>query len=232
MDLPNFKNIFQKSTLNIYLSDKIEVGYNQSGTNLALSGSLTTSNKILFIDDIVLDVISKDDRSYRQFGWEQFRPHKFTVGNFQGMDLKMASQFFITPTSPFQYNIFFSDQETYQKISPLSKTIKEAWQFALVKNSQPAKPVIPRLLFESFIKEKLVTELWEEIKKASIWEKGEYTLTMVVRIKNPNQNFELQKSFQLTDANIEYLNKNSNQILAELCNQSKIQNISFAADII
>src|SRR3989338_8936234 len=132
MAIPNFKNTFSPNNhLNIHLADKIEIGYNQSGPNLALSGNLTTSSKILFIDDIAIDLISKEDQGYRQFGWDQFRPHKFNVGHFKGIDLTMASKFFITPSKPFQYNVFFSDHQRYQLISPLFKTIKEGWQLAL-----------------------------------------------------------------------------------------------------
>ena len=226
MDLPNFKNLFTKPTLNIQLADQIEVGYNQSGPNLALSGSLTTLDKILFIENISIDLISKDDQSYRQFGWQQFRPHTFTVGNFQGIDLKMASKFFITPTSPFQYNIFFSDQEQYQSVSPLLKKIKENWQMAIERNSSNLQRS-----FENFIKEKFITELWAEVKALSFWKKGAYLLTFVARTKNPAQRFELQRSFTITDENITALNKSSIQVLAELCNQSKIHNISVKVNL-
>ena len=226
MDLSHFKNPFTKPNLNIHLANQIEVGYNQSGPNLALSGSLTTSDKIFFIQDIAIDLISKEDRSYRQFGWQQFRPHKFTVGNFQGIDLKMASKFFITPTAPFQYNIFFSDQERYQRISPLLKKIKENWQMTVERNSSNLQRS-----FEYFIKEKFIEELWAEVKALLFWKKGAYFLTFVARTKNPTQNFELQKSFTITDEDIAVLEKNSIQILAELCNQTKIRNISVTVNL-
>ena len=226
MDFPNFKDLFAKPNLNIHLADQIEVGYNQSGPNLAISGSLTSSDKILFIEDIAIDLISKEDRSYRQFGWQQFRPHKFTVGNFQGIDLKMASKFFITPTAPFQYNIFFSDQEQYERVSPLLKKIKENWQMAIERNTSNLDRS-----FENFIKKKFITELWAEVKALSFWKKGAYFLTFIARTKNPAQKFELQRSFTITDENITALDKSSIQILAELCNQSKIQNISVTVNL-
>jgi hypothetical protein len=231
MDIPNFKNIFQKTTLTIHLSDKIEIGFNQSGPNLAIAGSLTTSSKIVYIDDMALDIISKEDKSYRQFDWEQFRPHKFTVGNTQGFDLKMASKFFITPKTPFQYNIFFSDQQAYRNISPLLKKIRDSWQAKWNRNSQVANPTPTKVLFENFINDKFIMDIWEETKQFSLWRKGEYNLTIVVRTKNPNQNFELQKSFTITQENVEHLKKNSIQILAELCNQSRIQNVSFSTNL-
>ena len=85
--------------------------------------------------------------------------------------------------------------------------------------------------FENFVKEKFILELWEEIKELSFWEKGPYILTFIVRTKNSAQSFEVERSFTITDENIAVLEKSSIQVLAELCNQSKMQNISVTINL-
>jgi hypothetical protein len=218
MDRSFFKKILPEAIFKNYVSDTIEAGFTPYGPTLSIAGTLMTQNKVILIDDISLEVVNDEEGIERQFGWFAFRPHRFGMGNFQDIDLKMASKFTVTPNSPYEYNILFSDRVGYSEMNPLFKRIREEWEGTLDASLSSTQLPIPTL-FENFMREKRARELLKELEEKLYWKAGAYSLKIKVASKTHQKIFETEKSFLLVAGEIVPLKQNAATIMADLCRQ-------------
>lgn len=219
-----FNKFFQKPPLHHHLSDQIEIGYTMYGPTLGVAGRISANNQAIFIHDIALEITNSTHKTAFHFGWFQFRPHKFTIGGLHGLDFKMASKFMVYPQNPHQYNILFSDQKGYASIKPTLLEIKRQWSFhnELIKNNPAHAP--SGSIFADFLKAPVTQELLGDLRAACYWRAGEYLLNILVNTRNPNQIFRVQRKFYVNDDEIQLLERNSSNIVADLC---KISNVEY-----
>ncbi len=216
-------DLFSKDLLKNHIADTLEVGFNQYGHTLAISGVLTTRRRVVFVNSISIDLIHKNEKKSYVFDWLTFRPHRFNVGGFQGIDLQMASKFLVTPDEPFQYNIFFSDQANYLKINPVLSIINNGWEQLMEGKDPDAKKINHQNLFKQYIEKPMIQEAMKELKKANYWKSGDYRIIIIVSTRNPQGQIEYKKSFSLTEEDIRMLEQNPLAIAADLCNQTAIR---------
>ena len=222
MDNPLFNKIFPQRGLKSHLSNTIEVGFNQYGPTLALSGSLMALSKVIFVHNIALYIYNKKEKTEHHFNWFAFRPHKFAAGGYKQIELEMPSKFMITVDKPHDYNILFFDQERYAYINPYLKRIKDYWSTALSNNALSANPYNAPSLVKSFLADRWTKNAVEQISKMMYWKPGEYLVKILVSTQNFHQPFEVNRSFTLSGTDVGGFEQNIGMIVHEICKQPNI----------
>jgi len=215
MGIPFFTN---KAKLKNHLSDIAEIGFSKYGPTLGLSGVLTSSSKVIFVQNIALNILRKKDNSQYLFDWFAFRPTKFSATGYSQIEFKMPSKFMISSSQPFKYNILFIDQNKYAEMNPTLQEIKRNWQKLL--EAVKFDSVINKYqeLFEEFSNHQRTSELLYRLNKLSYWEEGEYSLTIIITTRDKKY-LEIQKSFTLEKSELKTLEENTLIILYDLCKQ-------------
>jgi len=222
----HWKEFLPKPKLKHYVSSVIEVGFTQYGPTLVISGTLTTTSKVMFIQEISVILERKRDGSRHLLNWFAFLPHSYNFQGLKGIDLKMAAKFMVTP-EPYKYHIVFSDQDRYAYIKPVLTTIKEEWGKILQDHPHQNQEE----LFAAFLQEPVAITSLKELQKMSYWETGEYDVIINVATVKPKQDFQVKKSFRMTEDDIRGLKHNPVIIAADLCKQP-LANYSFASPIL
>jgi len=215
--------LFQKTQLSIYLSKTVEVGYTHYGPTLALSGNLSARHKVALVHDMTVELKRQSGAGRRQFGWLAFRPHTFKVGSSLGIDLKMASRFMVSPAEAYHFNILFSDHDSYARMNAVINLIKNEWNTlaAFHRGKNPQANLSD--LFPEFLQKPHIAQANEQLQTVSIWEPGEYAMTVHVITENPQQVFTSSQKFALSKPDVETLRTNVPAILADICGRTAVE---------
>ncbi len=211
-----------KPNLTNYISGVVEIGYSQYGPTLALAGNMTAVHKVIFIYNISLEVRRKGSSGKFNFNWFAFRPHKFNMGGFSGIDMKMASKFTVSPSESHSYNILFSDLDRYAEMSLFLKQLKKGWEKGLESSIQAASPQSIQNLFEDFAKQNPVINATQQLHKMCYWQEGEYNVKIKINLHDLGETLDVEKYFSLTALDAENLRANAPTIVADLCKQPRI----------
>ena len=217
MNTSFWENLKAKPELHNYISPSIEIGYATFGPTVCLSGNLSASGKIVFIDDISLVIHPRGQEMKYLFEWLTFRPHQFSGTGYTGADVIMAAKFMVTPAQPHVYNILFSDQGCYFDLKQLFADIKKYWE-AGQGEKDGLTPEEKAAAFEHFKKSPLFKEYNRTIASLCYWHAGDYEMTMNITTNKPKQNFIVHRIFTLPAAEEQLLRTNVEMIFADLCN--------------
>jgi len=214
--------------LSIYLSDTIEVGFSPYGPMLAVSGTLSTTGKYVFVYNMSLQVTKAGENYQRQFLWFVFRPHQFKLGGFHGIDLKMPSKFMVTANESRPYNILFTDNDTFADMKPMLTGLKRNWEDFVQEKRAEGKPIDSTEIFSQFKQRPGMAPVMANLKQFCYWEPGDYDVRLVVMTERVGDYFEVRRKFSLTAEDIELLDANYYFILADICKQPVVR-YSFAS---
>ncbi|MCK5216071.1 MAG: hypothetical protein KAR05_12055 [Candidatus Omnitrophica bacterium] len=215
------EKVIPKPKLQTYISDLIEVGYNQYGPTLGLEGVLTALTKVILIENIKIQLKYEKSEDIHTFGWFAFLPHEFILDQIREYEFKMPSKFMVAPKHPHNCNIIFSDHEHYAEMNPSIKRIKNGWR-NIFQNVTPEQNINYRELLEKFKNSSDMQSNIEKLTKLCYWLEGEYFLTTTINSKNPNQTFEIKKTFSLSQNDVDQLKNNAEIIIADLCKLPEI----------
>ncbi len=214
-----WRNFISKPRLNNNVSGLTEVGYNHYGPTFAIGGTLSALNAIILIDNISIEVVDLNKKTSHFMDWFAFRPKQHVMGNFSEINLTMASKFTITPKNPYDYNIFFIDNNHFSKIKTLLQAIKDAWAEYLVICAKEKRSLGQETIFADFKKLKLVIDATERLKSFVYWGAGKYLIKLRLTTRNPKQFFNIERSFILTKFDEETLTANTSKIIENICQQ-------------
>ncbi len=217
-----FGNFFQKEQLKNHLSGTLEVGYTQFGPTLGLSGTLTTLENVVFINNISILVKRLADSATAQFNWFAFRPHRFSTSRDFGIDLKMPSKFLVAPATPYAYNILFSDQNQYAGMNPTIKMIKNRWEESLEHFVQNPGSFDMFKVFEEFLRKEEIARSYTQLLDFCYWVEGPYAINIIFVSKESRTLLEVQKTFSLNTNDVQGLRNNAGMIIADVCRQMDI----------
>ena len=221
--MPNpLGKFFKKEHLRNHLLGSIEIGYTQYGPTIGLSGTLTTVEKVVFINNITILVKRLSDGATSQFNWFAFRPHRFSANRDLGVELKMPSKFLVSPATPYAYNILFSDQNQYSAMNPTIKMIKNRWEETLEKFCQSPGNFDIFKVFENFLKEERMANYYSQLVDFCYWEEGAHAISILFISKENQPLLEMQKSFTLSVKDVQDLRRNAGMIIADICKQMDI----------
>jgi hypothetical protein len=214
------KNPFNKPALRNEISSQVAVGWNQYGSTLTLSGTLTTPQKVVFINDISIELLYKAEKTKYLFSWLAFLPHGGEKPGYQGVELKMASKFMVTHQEAYAYNILFSDQDRYARLGPIFSMVKNGWNEFITRHFKLGKTLDIPSLYQSYLKEGMIRAAISKIQELSYWRTGAYHMKLKISTSSYKQ--ETQKTFTLTDEDVQKLRDNILLIIADLCKQPGI----------
>ena len=221
MGLGDFLNIGSVNLKN-YISEKLEIGFSQNGPTLAIAGTLTASGSTIFINNISLLLSHKQDNTQCQFIWFAFRPHRFALSGYKGIELKAPLKFMVTPNAPHPYNILFYDQIRYAEMIPTLKKIRKGWEDLVRKNERVFTDTDYRILFERFILTEETSNCQNELEQLCYWKAGEYLLKTIIVPQNSKQLIEVQKKIFISSDDSLNLKKNASAVIADICRQATI----------
>jgi hypothetical protein len=202
-----------------HITDSVEIGFGRFGPSLVLAGSLATRSKIIFVQNISIDLVHRRVPGTHRLNWFAFLPYEFKYKNITETDFLMPSKFMIAATQGHQYNILFVDQDKYSDIKPIINIIRQEWELSLRHKGSPAGERDRQALFPDFLKAQKTVELSQRLSKLSYWEEGEYFVNMEVITQGPLRLLQTRRSFFLSQKDTLCLRQNSNVIIADLCNQ-------------
>jgi hypothetical protein len=217
-----FKNFFIKPQLKTHLSNTIDVGYNKHGQTLGIEGTLIAQQRVIFVEEIYLDILGEHHKAPHHFTWFAFRPVEFTVSGLAGPDYQMANKFMIPPQQGHKFNILFYDIEQFSEIKPLLQFIKEEWEDVKKKNAEAKSPMNTHDLFSAYLQKIKIVESIKRLQWLAYWEEGSYQMNLFISCKKPRQIFKKTISFVFTAKDATALQNNARTIIADLCHQSPI----------
>ena len=212
--------MFDKTHLNNYVSNSVEVGFNQYGPSLAIDGTISARDKVVFVHEMTIRLIRKKGHLQRHFDWLAFRPDRYKTEEYKTVDLKMASKFMVSPDNSYPYNIFFVDQDKYGEMKSILQEIKTEWNFA--SHAPRSNTQDKTSLFEEFIRKPDIAESINRLGAFSYWEEGEYCIEIIITTGQSYQLAETKKYFFLTEEHIQKLKTNTLPIIKDLCTQSEV----------
>ena len=215
MDLSQWKRILARPHLNNAVFSPVEVGYTRYGPTVIFSGTMTASNKMLFVDEVSAIISKEKDKTKHVFNWFAFQPPEFNNQGLKEINFRTPSKFLIRPEHPHKYNIIFVDHAKYSEMKPLLKAVKGLWEEMLEGSSSADYEI----LYAELMQEKAIIEAVDRLKEISLWRTGQYSIEMIVKAKQPKHNFKIYKSFTLTQRDVETLTQNAKIVIADLCKQ-------------
>jgi hypothetical protein len=205
----------KKPKIHIYPAGNVEIGLSQHGPTVALFGTLRVQNADAFISKIEV-VVSKIDSAWsRILEWRAFKPYTFSMIPHDEMKWELISAFLVTTQAPFKFNIVFVDDPFLVEYSPHVLKIRSLWE--TYKKDASDKTASPQLFVEEFLKTEEVQDTVMNLKKASYWEPGKYTLKMLVYTSNPNKFHKTVFEFTLSQEQSEVLEGNVIKVLQLVC---------------
>jgi hypothetical protein len=226
--LPIFlRNFFHTPKLKNHFSNIIDVGYNKHGPTLGIEGTLIAHQRIIFVEEIHLDIRTDRGKFPHHFTWFAFRPVEFSGGGLTGPDYQMANKFMIPPREGHKFNILFYDIEQFSEIKPLFQFIKEEWEEIKKENVELKSPMSPQDLFSAYLQRIKIVESIKRLQWLSYWQEGSYQMSLFISCRKPRQMFKEKLTFALTAKDTAVLQNNAKTIIADLCHQPGI-NYEFA----
>ncbi len=217
MALNIWRDFINKPRLVNKVSSSAEIGYNHYGPTFAVRGQLSTINSVVLIDNVCVEIISKNKKLFYYMDWFAFQPSKHAQKNFSEIGLTMTSKFTITPQMDYEYNILFIDNGRFSQMKALFEVLKNAWEKYLAKTLKDNKTAEAPTIFSEFNKMDLVQEATKRLETIPAWEQGEYLAKIHVTTKNPKQIFDVEKSFSLSADDQQLLAGNTADIIATVC---------------
>lgn len=216
-------NLFNKEPYKTYLSEDLDIGYTLYGPTLGLAGTITATEKVVFINTIIVIVRRLYDGASFFFNWFAFRPHHYSGNQKFEIDLKMPSKFIVAAHQAHTFNILFSDQNQYSIMNSDLKILKQRWEDVLEKFSIPFGSPESTRLFGEFLKREDITPHYDRLLKSCFWEEGNYALLLSINPQEAKNCTELHRLFALTGEDVRALRMNTPMIIADLCRQPDIR---------
>lgn len=219
MAVPPWIKFLSKPKLNNHISDTIEVGFGRFGPSLGISGTLATENHLVFVQNVVVELVLSRTRQTHRFSWFAFRPCEFVYQNITETDFLMPTKFIVTSTQAYKYNILFIDEDKYAEIKPFINDIRREWEHWAQSS---ASSLSPKESFESYWRGPQTSQWLEKLKTFFYWEPGEYIINLMILTQRPSRLLEQKRHFVLSQPEINDLRQNANVIIKDLCNQSDV----------
>jgi len=231
----------RKSTIAIYESGNIELGYSTFGPTIGLWGTLRALHKDAFVKRIYLQVTRLRDSSTHIFNWRFFRSPTITISQSDPIRLEMVSSFLLTQNDPLKYNIVFVDEAFISENSPKVGHIPAKWmEFRNQKIKELERehdsaiistlinnPLLNEALFDKFLKQTEAVDAYTILDRAFYWEEGDYKLSIIVECSQPDQSFRKDLNFSLSNKDVESLRLNSIPTLKALCRLDAVWNFAY-----
>jgi hypothetical protein len=236
-----WKRFCRPGQVEIHESGNIEIGYIGFGPTIALTGTLRSLNKDVFIKQLRLSVSRKKDSAHFRFSWRAFRPNTYSMVAEQPTTIELASSFLLTTSSPHKYNIVFVDDSFLAEFTPKLRTVANEWQEFIKKEFDTLEkqgqrpdythlqnPAFSEMLFDNYLKTESARSAFAVINNAFYWQAGEHELTLIVETSRPNKIFQQCWSFALSDQDIEHLRLNSVLVMRTTCGLAATYNFAYA----
>ena len=230
----------RKTSVTIYESGNIELGYSTFGPTIGLSGTLRARHKDAFVKRIFLKVTRMRDSSTHIFHWRFFRSPTITISQSEPIRLEMVSSFLLTQNNPLKYNIVFVDEAFISENSSKVGHIPAKWmefrnkKIKELEENDPSiistlinNPLLNEILFDEFFKKTEAVEAYTILDRAFYWEEGGYKLSIIVECSQPDQIFTKDFNFSLSSKDVESLRLNSIPTLRALCGLDAVWNFAY-----
>lgn len=215
---------FRKSTIEIYESRNVQVGYGGLGPSLCLVGTLRGRKKAEFVREMDAVVVRVRDGARSQLLWWATRS-----GGPSGQANQPVLGFLLDPSHPFNYDTFVVDERFVAAMKGKLSDLSDRWRNFLTERLQVAFPAQPvdlstvlgnptasEGMFADFLSRPEPVEIHEELKNRLYWESGAYVLTLNVRCAN-DRSFSKTWNFSLTEDDSRRLRLNSIATVRDAC---------------
>lgn len=220
-----YKLFFRRARVELHTSAIVEVGYGNFGPTLGLYGTLVSLHQNCFIENISVLLRRESDRAEHRFNWFVFRSNQFRFGPNSELTFELPSGFIVNPAQPHRYNIMFSDNQRFSEMQTFNQEIQRLWSEEVRQSSSPPNPPNHFELFRQFVSGARGTgpaDFHSNISRLCYWEVGNYSMEVTIRTSSIRRQFVFNRTFSLTQNNVNGLRLNAVAILAQLCNQPNV----------
>lgn len=220
----------RKGRVEIHESGAIELGYGNFGPSVALMGTLQARYRDVFVKKPAVRITRLRDGATHNFEWRAFRPRTVSLGGEANQELELPSSFLIQPANPFRYNIFFVDDEFIashkDSINPLQKRWYDFKREKIAEleadfgdgvKAVAEDPRTVEALFAEFSKESDVLDAFSVLDRAFYWDRGDYTLELLVECSEPKKTFSKEWRFTITEQDVRNLRLNAVATIRAVC---------------
>jgi hypothetical protein len=219
--------------VDIYETGRFEIGFSAFGTTVAVTGTLRSRDRDMFIPAITVSLLKKGTVTPRRFEWAGFRNAKFlfatTAGQSAEVSLEAPAGFMVSTAQPHRYNIIFTELKTIDQFRPIFETFRKAWldyfghETSLDLSTVASDPAGQtkllnemRRVYQNFSTTEPYVNAFDSLNRLLIWEAGSYEVTFQVLTAGPNRNYAETWTFSLTEDEVNRLRNNVSSILEEV----------------
>lgn len=213
-------------------ANQIEVGYGVLGPVFSIFGTMRCTRNDVFVEEVRAELVRERDNAKHSFTWLAVRPTTVSVTGESPQELELASAFQVKKGNSRKFGFLFHEERFREEHRPMLEALEQRWveyyresseqiiEQANRNNQQiPDRSTLSQHIFNRFVEDGHTTEEYTEIDRACYWEEGDYRVTFSVHSSDPDEVFERDYSFTLSEREAEALRNNSMVAIRETCNQ-------------
>lgn len=218
--------VIRKPKLDIIPTGYIEIGYSNLGPTIALIGTIVSKTKDIFINEIIVELIRKEDNLTHNFRWLYFHSPDYNLIDPRSASVRIPHSFQLQKDTPHNFSISFQDETTHLKMYNEVMNISKKWD-DMVKNKEIDENLLNKLK-EAALKNPLQlppsdlwvlikplnetiehTEAYRKITELNYWKNGKYEITMNMILSGTKKIIQWNTSFNLSEEDEEKLRLNT-----------------------
>ncbi len=230
-----YRKYWVKGKIVIHPTSSIQIGYGPNGATVVLTGSLQAVTTNQFVAGMNVTVTNEKTKECHRFDWQAFVVGHQRVTN-SGPDsyFEVPAGFMVSPQQGHRYTIMFVDQELQDdQVRPAVRRLEKEWtknanalhEWAQASLQDPGSRAIVGEKFNATASEifnnlksgELYAEVARVLERNCYWRSGWYHLTLHVKTSHPDQAFEHNWRFVLTEEEANSVCGNVEATLAEVC---------------
>jgi hypothetical protein len=200
---------------------KLEVGYGGVGATVAVELIVRAKARDFFVTQAAIEVVRSRDGAKYHLDWAALRPTGILLGSGQSGTYETPAGFLLEPRNPRRLHIVFNDFKLLDEVNSILEPLRQTWwtQTRPLRQEGPSsskKEDTAQALAAAYVdfrNSSVSTTAWTEIHKLCYWQSGEYTVVIRISTGEPERDYLLRGSFELTKSESDALYANAVIIL-------------------
>ena len=217
---------FRGSLLIYPVGERVEIGFSGAGATTGFELILRARSRDFFVRDAEVEIVRLRDAAHHSLSWGAFRPPALIFGSSQQSPPEVPAGFLLEPKAPRRLNIAFQDRDLRDDIMSVLASLRERWWEALREAGLYPPPADTgenvdyrstiNEFYDPFSKEDNFVAAWTSLQRCCYWQPGDYRAVFKFVSTEPEQAFEFECRFSLSQAESDRLHANAIPMLRQI----------------